>query len=76
MRLIHQLTHTLIVAFVEGVAYCKYAVFLAQHELGTTIVFFADVAFDLLQLFPCAVAQGLKFSLRMLGGNVLDDILA
>ena len=74
--LVHLLTNGLIVAFVEGVAYCKHAVLLSEDELGTAIILFANLSLNLLKLLPCAVAQCLECGFRMLGGNVLHYILA
>ena len=76
MGFVHQLTDLFVVAFVQGITYGQYAVLLAEYELGAAVVLLADFGLHFLQLFPCAVAQGLKLSFRMLGCNVLDNVLA
>ena len=75
VRLIHQLANFLVVAFIQCIANAEYAVFLAEHELGTLVVFFTDFGSYFVKLFPCAITQGLKFSFRVLGLDVLYHVL-
>ena len=44
--------------------------------MSTLVILFANLGTYFLELLPCAVAQRLKLSLRMLGCNVLDYVLA
>ena len=76
MGLIHLLAHSLVVAGNKGVANGQHAVFLAQHEMGTGVVFLTHLGTHFLQLLPGAVAKGLKLALRMLGGDVFHHVLA
>ena len=76
MSLIHLLAYSLVVASVECVTNSKYTVFLAKHKVSTLVVFLAYFSLNLLKLLPCAVAQSVKFSFRMLCSDVLYNILA
>ena len=75
MGLVHHLTDFLVVAFVQRIADSQHTVLLTEYELGALVVLSANFLLDFLQLLPSAVAQGLKLTLRMLGGNVFHHIL-
>ena len=76
MSLIHQLTNLLVVALVQCVADCQYAVLLTENELSALVVLFAYLGTNLIQLLPCAVAQGLELAFGVLSLNVLHHVLA
>ena len=76
MSLIHQLTNFLIVAIRQSIADSQHTVFLSQYETGTFVIILTNISLHFLQLFPCTVTQRLEAGFRMLGGNLLNDILA
>ena len=75
MSLEHLLPNGFVIAFLKCIADSKYAVFLTENEMCTLVIFFADFGSNLFQLVPCTITERFKFSLRMLGSNVLYHIL-
>ena len=49
---VHLLANFLIVAFDEGIAYGKYAIFLSEYEGGTLYVLCTYISLNLLKIFP------------------------
>lgn len=56
MGLIHLLSDSLVVAFLQRVAYGKHAVYLTEYEVGTLIVLGADLCLYGLEVVPVGVA--------------------
>ena len=56
MSEIHLLTYFLVVTTCEGIADCKYAVFLTQYEGGTLDILGRNISFHFLKVIPSTVA--------------------